>query len=90
MQRQYIFFGYRIDLHFYDYKLGIQIDKNNHSDRNIAQEIKIKKAIEQKLGCKSIRIDPGKGNFDVFKAINEIFGHIKQSSNQLIISLKKH
>ena len=35
MQRQYIFFGYRIDLHFYDYKLGIQIDKNNHSDRNI-------------------------------------------------------
>ena len=35
MQKQYIFFGYRIDLHFYDYKLGIQIDKNNHSDRNI-------------------------------------------------------
>ena len=39
--------------------------------------------MEQKLGCEYIRIDPDKEGFDIFKAINEIFRYIKQSSNQL-------
>ena len=43
---------------------------------------KRQKAIEQKLGCKFIRIDPGKEDFDIFKALNEIIRRIKESSNQ--------
>ena len=39
------------------------------------------KAIEKELGCEFIRIDPDKNNFDIFKAITEIFRQIKQSSN---------
>ena len=39
---------------------------------------KCKKAIAQKLGCKFNRIDPDKEDFDVFRAINEVFRHIKQ------------
>ena len=82
MQNQYVV-GYRNDLHFHDYKLAIEIHENGHSDRNIDYEIKRQKSKEQTLGCKLIRIDPAKENFDVFKAINEIFRHIKQSSIQL-------
>ena len=44
-------------------------------------EIKRQKAIGQKLVCKFIRID--REDFDNFKAINEIFRHIKQLSNKL-------
>ena len=84
MQTQYSVLGYRIDLCFHNYKLTIEIDENGHSNRNIDYEIKIQKAIEQKLGCEFFRIDPDKEDFDIFKAnINEIFRQIKQSFNQL-------
>ena len=73
MQTQYNVLGYRIDLTFHDYKLAIEIDENGSSDRNIDNEIKRQKTIEQNLGCKFIRIDPDKENFDVFKAINKTF-----------------
>ena len=73
MQTQHNVLGYRIDLNFPDYKLAIEIDENGSSDRNIDNEIKRQKTIEQNLGCKFIRIDPEKENFDVFKAINKIF-----------------
>ena len=43
-----------------------------------------KKTIKQELGCKFIRIDPDKEDFDVFKAINEILRHIKQSTKKLL------
>ena len=33
--------GYRIDLYFHGYKLATEIDKNNHSDRNIHYENKL-------------------------------------------------
>ena len=66
-----------IDLYFYDYKLALGIDKNGNSDRNIDWEIKRQKAIEQELGCNVIIIDPDKEDFDIFRAINEIFRQIK-------------
>ena len=52
--------GYRIDLYFHDYKIAIQVDENEHSNRNIDYEIKRQKAIEQELGCDFIRTDPEK------------------------------
>ena len=81
MQTQYSVLGYRIHLYFHDYKLEIEIDENDHSDRNIDYELKRQKLIEQELGCEFIRFDPGKK--DIFTAIKEIFKHIKQSSDQL-------
>ena len=48
---------------------------------NFCYEIKRQKAIGQKLGYKFIRID--REDFDIFKAISEIFRHIKQLSNKL-------
>ena len=65
MQTQYKVLSYRIDLYFHDYKLAIEIDQNEHSNRSIDSEIKRQKAIEQQLGCKFIRIDPEKEDFDL-------------------------
>ena len=44
------------------------------------------KEIKQELDCKFIRIDPDEEYFDVFRAINEIFRHIKQSTKKTPIS----
>ena len=81
VQTQYVL-GYKIDLYFHDNMLTIGIDENGHSDRSIYYKIKLQKATEQGLGCKFIRIDPDKDDVDIFKTINEIFGHIKQSAKK--------
>ena len=65
MQTQHNVLGYMIDLYFHDYKHAIEINKNGHSDRNIDCKINRKKAIEQELGCKFIRIDADKDIFDI-------------------------
>ena len=77
MQTQYNALGYGINLYFHDYKLAIDIDKNEDSNRNTDYEIKRQIAIEQELGCKFIRINPDKRDFDIFRNINEILRHIK-------------
>ena len=79
MQTQYKVLSYRTDLYFHDYKLAIEVDDNWHSDRSIDYETKRQQAIEQELGYKFIRIDSDKEDFDIFRAINEISRHIKQS-----------
>ena len=84
--------GYRIDLYFHDYKLAIGIDQNSHRDRNIDYEVKGKKAIEQELGFKFVRIDPDKEDFDTFKASYETFviryyETLGTSNNRLINSI---
>ena len=81
-----MFLSYRIDLYFHDYKLAIEADENGHRNKNIDYEIKRQKAIDQERGCKFIRIDPDKEDFDVFRAINEIFRHIKQSSKKTLMN----
>ena len=53
---------------------------------NRAAEIKRQKALEQEIGCKFIRIDPDKEEFDIFKTANKIFRHIKQSTKKTLIN----
>ena len=38
--------------------------------------------MELTLGCKFIRIDADKEDFDILRAINEIFRHTKQSTKK--------
>ena len=80
MQTQYNVLSYRIDFYFHEYKPAIEIDENGYSDRNIDYKTKRQKRIEQELACKFIRIDSDKEDLDVFRTINEIFRHIKQST----------
>ena len=82
-QRQYSVLGYRTDLYFHGCKFAIEIDENVHRDIDIDSEIKRHKAIEKEIDSEFIRNNSDKDDFDIFKAINEIFRYIKQSSNQL-------
>ena len=61
----------------------MEIDKKDHQDRDISREIERQRALEKELGCKFIRINPDKENFNIFKAQNEIFRHIKESNKEL-------
>ena len=51
MQTQHSVLGYRIDLYFHDYRLAIEVDGYEHSDRNTNYEIKRQKAIRKGLDC---------------------------------------
>ena len=86
IQTQYNVLGYRIEWCFHGYKLAIKIDENGHRDRYIDDEKKNQKAIQQGLDCKFIRIDLYKEDFDIFRAINEIFRHIKQLTRNTLIN----
>ena len=66
MQTQLNFLSYRIDLDIYDHYLAIEIDENEHGDKNIGYIIKRQTAIEPELVCKFVRIDPDEEDFDKF------------------------
>ena len=76
MQTQYKVLGYRIDLYFHKHKLAIEVDELGHADRNLSNEIERQKALEKKLDCVFITINPDKENFNIFKEINKIHIHI--------------
>ena len=67
----------------------MEIDEKDHQDRDISREIERQKALEKELGCKFIRINPDKENFNIFKAQNKIFKHIKKSNKESIKELTK-
>ena len=73
---QYDALGYQIDAYLPEYKLAIEIDENDHFDRNINKEITTENRNKQKLPCKFIRINPDKKGFNIFVEIGKIFNHI--------------
>ena len=85
MQTQYSVLGYRIDLYFHKHKLAIEVDELGHADRNLDHEIERQKALERELNCVFIRINPDEKDFNILKAINEIYRHIKNSSKKSLI-----
>ena len=85
MQTQYSALGYKIDLYFHKYKLAIEVDELDHNDRTIEYEIQRQKAVEKEFGCVFIRINPDEENFNIFKAINRIYRHIKKSTKKSLI-----
>ena len=52
---KYILF--RIDVHFCEFLLAVEIDEKGHTDRDLIFEEKRQEALEKKLGCKFIRIN---------------------------------
>ena len=84
MQTQYSVLGYKIDLYFHAYKLAVETHEKGHKDRNIDYEIKRQKALEKELVCDFIRINPDEKDFNISKAKNEVFRHIKESIEKSI------
>ena len=58
--------GYKIDAYFLKHKLVTEVDERGHNDRDLEVEIERQKALEKELGCKFIRINPAKENFNIF------------------------
>ena len=82
IQTHYRVLGYEIDIYFHDYKLAMEVDEYSHEDRDIGCEIKRQKALEKELGWKFIRINLDKEKFNIFKDVNEICRHIKESNEE--------
>ena len=78
---QYNVLSYRIDVYFPKYKF--EVGEQGHNDRDIDYEIARQKAIENKLGCKFIRINPAKENFNIFVEISKIQNHITKLPKKL-------
>ena len=79
MQNQYSVTGYKFDFYFHCYELAIEIDEKCHKDRNSDFEIKRQKTLEKEHLCEFIRITPDEKDFNISKAKDEIFRHIKES-----------
>ena len=60
----------------------MQIDEKDHQDRDISRKIERQKALEKEISCKFIRSNSNKENFNIFKAQNEIFKHIEESTKE--------
>ena len=67
----------------------MEIDEKDHQDKDISREIEKQKALEKEHGCKFIRINPDKENFNIFKAQDEIFRYIKESTKESTKELTK-
>ena len=91
MQTQYSVLGYRIDIYFHKYRLAIEVDELEHTDRNLSNEIENQKALEKELNCVFIRINPDEQNFNIFREIKTKYIIIlkKITRNLLIDDLSK-
>ena len=77
-----IIFRYRIDAYFPKQRLAIEVDEQVHQYRDSECEIGRQKALEKELGCKFIRINPAKENFDVYNEIGRIQVFVSESNEK--------
>lgn len=66
------FGSYKIDLYFSDYKLAIECDEHNHSDRNSKYEKKRQNFLEKNYDITFLRFNPDDPDFDILDVISEI------------------
>ena len=55
-----------------EYKLAIEVDELGHCKRDLKCEIGRQKRIEEELGCKFVRIDASRENFDIVDEFSRI------------------
>lgn len=76
-ERQYPVLGYRIDFYSEKYKLAVEHDGTYHDiGRVAAEDARRQRQIEDKLGCKFIRVKKG---YEL-KGLNEIFRYVRSKS----------
>ena len=69
---------YFIDLYLPEHNLGIEIDKNGHTDRLKVKEKETEETIKN-LGITLIRINPDKEGFDIVDEMSEIQDFVDES-----------
>ena len=75
---QYCIWNKGLDLYFPECKLAIEIDEYGHVDENFEYEKTRQIMIEEKRGCKLIRINPDAADFNINRVINQVYMHMKQ------------
>ena len=70
--------NFRIDLYLPNQKLAIEIDENNHADRDAHYEETREQRIKQELGCKFLRINPDAKDFKMSYCIGCVMKEIIQ------------
>ena len=78
---------FRIDVHFSEYLLAVEIDDKVHTDRDLLFEEKIQEALEKKLGCKFITINTSKKGEEDYE-IDRIQTFISKFKNRKLRKLK--
>ena len=63
---------YIIDYWLSQYKIAIEIDENNHADRNVIDEKQRQKALTTKLNCKFLRCNPDDPDFTVYRLLGNL------------------
>ena len=86
MHTQYCVQNKRLDFYFSEHKLWIEIDECGHVDRDFKYEQRRQLMTEKKkLDWKIIRINPETADFSIYKLINQVHMHIKQSTKKSLI-----
>ena len=85
MHTQYCVQNKRLDFYLSELRLGVEINEYGHSDRDFEYEKSRQLMIEKKLGCKTIRINSDAADFSIYRRINQIRMHIKQSTKKSLI-----
>ena len=70
--------NHRIDLYLPKQKLAIEIDENNHSDRDPLYEQAREERIQEELGCKFLRINPDAPDFKLSLCVGRIIKEVIQ------------
>ena len=78
MHTQYCIKNKRLDHYFPEHKLAIETDEYGHIGRRREHEQSGQVMIEEKRGCKFIRINPDAAEFNINRAINQVYMHTKQ------------
>jgi very-short-patch-repair endonuclease len=81
MKRQFIIGKYRVDLYFIDYKIVVECDEFNHTDRDLIKET-IREEYILSLGNEIIRYNPNDKNFDLSNVLREINTNIFKKLKQ--------
>ena len=76
--------GYRINFHFPNHRLGIEVDEKGHKDGNEYKKVQRENAIKEHINCKFIRINPDEKDFDMYDEIGKVYNHINRSSEKLL------
>ena len=75
--------------YFSNYKLGTEVDKYKHEDRNSEYE-QTRQLMIESCGITIIRTNPDAPDFDINRLINEIYKHIiKSTKKQTKVSTRK-
>ena len=73
----------RTDFYFSEHKLVIEVDEKRNTDKPKNKEKEKKNVLKNKLGCKTIRINPDSKIFGIYYEMGVICDNINESNKQL-------